>query len=343
MKRNWAIVSSVFAITCTLDAYTIVNPSARPTQKCDFGAYATVDPLLFKAQENGIEFVVTTRENATPALNGKSRAKTVDFEWDWGFRLGLGINLAHDGWDLYANWMRFITDADRSVRAREGEMLLPVVAHPGAINDFGSASALNSSSVWNLHLNALDLEIGRQFFVSKWLSLKPHAGFRTAWVRQTDHVKYNDLLGANFLNGSVDLSSKYWGLGLLAGLDTQWGIGCGWSILADCSASILYGYFNAAHNETGILADGSRSPLFSFHDFYHVGRVITDFLIGLRYDYMFCDDRYHFGIQAGWEHHMFFGQNQFIRFADADSQANFFANQGDLTLHGFSARVRFDF
>ena len=58
---------------------------------------------------------------------------------------------------------------------------------------------------------------------------------------------------------------------------------------------------------------------------------------------VFFWERYHIGIQAGWENHMFFNQNQFIRFTDSNAQASFFANQGDLTLQGFSARVRFDF
>lgn len=325
------------------DDCIILNPAARPTQKCDLGAYTTIDPLFLKAQENGIEFVTITQAGEAATLNGKSRAKTVNFEWDWGFRFGVGINLAHDGWDLFANWMRFKTDADRSVRARSDEMLLPVVAHPGTTNDFGGAVANTSSSDWDLHLNEVDLALGRQFFVSKWLALKPHAGFRTAWIEQTDHVKFNGLSGVNFADGIVDLSSKYWGLGLRAGLDTQWGIDCGLSLIADFSAALLYGYFSTTHNETGIFANGSNVALFSFNDFYHIGRVITDFLIGLRYDYLFYDDRYHVGIQAGWEHHMFFGQNQFIRFTDANAQASFFADQGDLTLHGFSARVRFDF
>jgi hypothetical protein len=162
-------------------------------------------------------------------------------------------------------------------------------------------------------------------------------------VRQQDNIKYSGLAGVAFPQGKVNMNCNYWGLGLKGGLDTQWGIGCGWSLVANYSASILYGFFNSHHDEAAIFASGARVNSFSFKDFYHVGRVITDFLIGMRYDYMFCDERYHVGVQAGWEHHMFFGQNQFIRFSDDVSQASFYANQGDLSLQGFSLDVRFDF
>ncbi|HSX03964.1 MAG TPA: Lpg1974 family pore-forming outer membrane protein [Rhabdochlamydiaceae bacterium] len=332
------------ALEAKRNSCALINPPARPTQKCDFGGYLTVDPLLLKPQENGIEFVAKTQLSGLPVLSGNTRAKTVNFNWDWGFRLGLGANLEHDGWDIFLNWMQFRTHANRFITPNATETLFPVLPHPGSVgNEFGNATASAASSKWKLHLNEIDLEGGRQFFVSKWLTVKPHAGFRTAWIRQKDHVKYLGLVGPAFPLGKVDMKCNYWGLGIRGGLDTQWGIACGWSVVANYAASILYGFFNSHHNEAAIFASGARSNLFSFKDFYHVGRVITDFLIGLRYDYMFCEERYHVGVQAGWEHHMFFGQNQFIRFADDVAQASMFANQGDLSLQGFSLDVRFDF
>lgn len=332
------------ALEAKRNSCALVNPAARPTQKCDWGGYVTVDPLLLKAQENGLEFAVESFDAGTPILSGKSRAKSIDFNWNWGFRAGLGANLPHDGWDIYLDWMRLRAHAHRSLHAGFDEFLLPVWAHPGGSvqGDFGNDSATGASSRWKLHLNEIDLNLGRQFFVSKWLTLKPHAGFRTAWINQKDRIKYKGLSENPAATGEVDMKCKYWGLGVNAGLNTQWGLACGFSLIADYSASLLYGYFNSFHNENMILGDVSTND-FTFRDFYHVGRIITDFLIGLRYDYLFDNETYHLGIQAGWEHHMYFGQNQFIRFSASDAPGNFFANQGDLTLQGFSAQVRFDF
>jgi hypothetical protein len=140
------------------------------------------------------------------------------------------------------------------------------------------------------------------------------------------------------------MKNNFWGIGLRFGLETQWGIGCGWSVFGDASASLLYGYFKITHTESDVLSDTTvNSPLFSASNFYHVDRFIADFIAGLRYDYMFCDERYHLGFQVGWEHHMFFGQNQFPKFIGVTSPGLFVANQGDLSLQGVSAQVRFDF
>lgn len=330
---------------CDEQCLLLINPAARPSQKCSWGGYLTLDPLILKAQENGLEFAVETEQGESPKLNGKSRTKNLHFNWDWGFRVGLGANLPKDGWDLSLNWMRLKSDDHNSEEAEQGETLLPVLAHPGGIAEglFGDGRATRSSSRWRLHFDELDFHLGRQFFVSKWLTLKPLAGIETAWINQTNLVKYDGLLDVAFREGRVHLSSDYWGAGLKAGLDTQWGILCGFSFIANYSASILYGFFKTGHSEQASLIDGMVEELFTFTDFYHISRLCTDFLLGLRYDTFLENERYHIGIQAGWEQHLFFGQNQFIRFSDGTAQASFFANQGDLSLQGFSAQMRFDF
>lgn len=339
-----------------------INPSARYINVCDWGGYITLDPLFLKAQENGLEFVTRSAQSffnssgtifAQSIISEETRMKSPHFNWDWGFRLGLGLNMDHDSWDLNLSWMRFYTDTSRSVHAAPGEFLLPLFANPAGYRGslFSSQPKLveRAKSKWRLHLNELDLEVGRNFFVSKWLAVKPHAGFRTAWVRQNDHILYRDIVinpngGERFSKASTHMKCNYWGLGLTAGVDTQWGLGCGFSLLANYAASTLYGYFNLGHEEVGTFLGGGERVFFNAHDFYHVMRVLTDFMIGLRYDYVFGDcDFYHLGIQAGWEHHLLFGQNQFMRLINDANPGLFASNLGDLSLQGFSAQVRFDF
>lgn len=397
-----AAAFSLFAITCQLSAedYTdakirnlesrinameyrknacMVNPPARPTQKCDWGAFITVEPLLLKPQEDGLDFAVVTQNgpltsatNFESALQGRSKGKSIHFNWDWGVRVGLGANLPHDAWDVALTWTHFFTSSSRRVTATPTQFILPTFLNPQAADTFNGAVGIFSGqggagtaakSSWKLKLNEIDLQLGRQFFVSKWLTLKPHAGFRTAWIRQRDNVRYSGLLHPAaasadtpvFSRANVFSKCNFWGIGIIGGLDTQWGIGCGWSLFANFDASILYGYFDVNHRENGVvdaplptsnvlgLAVGQTDPLFNYSNFYHVGRFITDFIIGVRYDYMFCDDAYHLGFDLGWEHHLFFGQNKFVFFNSEIATAQSFSNQGDLSLQGFSLKVRFDF
>lgn len=354
-----------------------ITPPARPTQKCDFGAYITVDPLFLKPQENGLEFVAKTQNNGQinipnfalqNFISGKTSLKSPQFQWDWGFRLGLGLNLPHDGWEVFASWTRFFSDAHKHVTAAPNTFLTPMLLNAqGADNELANPPIITpgftnqgllteARSHWRLHLNEVDLELAREFFVSKWLILKPHTGLKTAWIRQKSNNVFENFLNISdffptITGVSQSMSCNYWGIGLMGGLDTQWGLACGWSFFANFAASILYGYFQVAASEsdTGFyLFPPDTIPfandLFNAHDFYHVNRFITDFIAGISYDYMFCDERYHLGFQAGWELHIFFGQNQFFKFYGAPAfPAEMIANQGDLTLQGLSAQVRFDF
>ena len=339
----------------------MVNPPARPTQKCDWGGYITIDPLLLKPQENGLEFVVVTNNvgqaaSGNPSLFGRSKIKAPKFKWDWGFRLGVGANLPHDAWDVYLNWTRFRTHHSRHIFAGANQLLTPIfvnnengtltpLSNPASLSQF---ALTNAKSKWQLRFNEIDLEVGREFFASKWLVLKPHAGLATAWIRQKDKIGYRNWLnpggaGTFVSNAFVNMKNNFWGIGLRGGLDTQWGLTCGFSLFADFAASFLYGYFDLDHDEFYTYATGAQVDFFDAKDFFHVDRVITDVILGIRYDYMFCDDRYHLGVQVGWEHHIYWGQNQFQRFVGTRMPGIFVANQGDLTLQGFSAEVRFDF
>lgn len=333
----------------------IVNPPARPTQKCDWGAYVSVDPFLLKPQENGLEFAAVTESFLEETeLNGRTKLKSLHFNWDWGFRLRLGANLPHDSWDVYATWSRLYSSAHRTIHAGLDQFILPLYLNSqvdaGTLFNVGPPTfvpaprlALNATDKWNLHFNELDLELGRQFFVSKWLTVKPHVGFRAAWIHQRDKARYFNLVGNALADyATADMKCNFNGIGILGGLDTQWGLGCGWSFFANYSGSLLYGYFHVNNSESGVSA-GVTTNFYSVNDFYHVDRFINDLMLGLRYDYMFCDDLYHVGLQIGWEHHMFFGQNQFMRFVDDNHPGVFASNQGDLTLQGFSLQVRFDF
>lgn len=374
--RNW---DSRLTILESKRPTCCVMPPARPTQKCGWGAYVTIDPLWMRAEENGLAFVAITQNEGQVNPNfaqqnsiiGNSKLKNLHFKSDFGFRLGIGLNLPHDGWDLGLNWTRFWTDAKKHVKAGPTTLLTPTFAN-GQQYDLSSSfitlGAINqgmlteAKSDWRLHLNQIDMALGRQFFVSRWLSLKPYAGLRTAWIHQKDKIHYLNFFsspGSPVVNNLVHtMKCNYWGLGLLGGLDAQWRLGSGFSLFADGSASILYGYFQISSDEssdgffpTSILfpAHTFSTDLFDTHDFYHLNRFITDLSAGVRYDYLFCEERYHIGLQLGWETHLFFGQSQFQRFLAAPQgssfsfPAEFIANQGDLSLNGLSLQVQFDF
>jgi hypothetical protein len=313
----------------------MINPDGRPEVNCGMDLFVTADFLWWQAAENGLAFTVLEDVIDPDVASGEFDLTIEDpkFRWHAGFRVGVGYNLPHDGWDLYLNWTRIHSRASKTVTADAGESFLP-----GFFQNFAQAK-------WKLRLNVLDLELGRDFYTSKWLIIRPFIGIRSAWVSQTYATEITgDLAGST--DFSTDMKNRYWGIGPRAGLNSQWGLGCGWSIYGDLAISLVYGHFHIRQDYFEEISGGSTED-FVKHSF-RSGRAITDLGLGLRWDNWFCCDSYHLGLQVGYEHHMFFGQNQLNNWISGlptfGQGAGFFvSNLGDLTMQGFTASARFDF
>ncbi|HNA61802.1 MAG TPA: hypothetical protein PKW79_01845, partial [Rhabdochlamydiaceae bacterium] len=90
----------------------------------------------------------------------------------------------------------------------------------------------------------------------------------------------------------------------------------------------------------------TESRIVDVHNNWAAVRAMTDLAAGLRWDHLFSGDNYRIRFQIGWEQHTLFGFNKDMNFVAASASANaakFFANQGDLSLNGFSFQGRFDF
>lgn len=299
--------------------------------------FLTADLLVWQARENGLA-LGTLSHSTTENVVANGQVKNIDFEWDVGFRVGVGYNMPHDGWDLSLTWLRFYTDGHRSSHANSDETIYPRLAHPGDIAaDNNTCQKLHGH--WHLHLNQLDLDLGREFFVSKWLTFRPHIGLRTDWIWQKLRVDYD-----NFVQFHKDVEVKdkddWWGIGVQGGVDTQWGLGGGWSIYGNFDAAILYGFHQASFDDQNGF---STQKFVDTKNSYHISHPVLDLQLGLRWDYMFSHDRFHLGLQAGWEHHVYFNQNQFMYFVDDYNNGVFVSNQGDLTFQGWTFGARFDF
>ena len=154
------------------------NPSVRPRIEGGFDFFLTGDLLYWQANENGLSFAIDNR--ADSSLINEGRFVDPEFKWNWGFRVGLGYNFCHDGWDLYANWTHLISTADRSISNSENGELYTIInnTHEAAFNQ--KTTANSAKAHWELALNVIDLELGREFFTSRWLTLRPHFGLRGA-------------------------------------------------------------------------------------------------------------------------------------------------------------------
>lgn len=354
-----------------------VNPPARPLVECGQNLFVQASALYWQATQSGLNYALNWTNGHNVSItdfnnSGSGRFKHPDFDWDWGFKLAAGYDTPHDGWDLFLQWTWFhpkkmhsstnvqeFTNADTTPSGVVYPLLLP-----SGIGNLGPG--FGASMNWKLRLDLLDLELGREFFVSNWLTLRPHAGLRSAWLHQRSHVEYSGLtalVGSGLIvvlpqqipTTEASLKNNFWGMGPRIGLDGQWGLGCNWSLYSDLAASLLLGHFSIFEIESPVL-DSSGTILTgsstSFSERFRATRAAFDLDLGVRYEQLFSCDRYGLMVQLGWEQHLFINQNQLTRLATSmgysPSTANTRAftpvsNQGDLSTQGVTLTVEFDF
>ena len=295
-----------------LETNKMINPPGMPLTKNGCNFQISADALLWQLQEDGL--IYATEATALDLPIGNDRVKQ---KYHWGFRIGLDWTLPHDNWDIAATWTNLISNCHSNATATTGNTLRA----PRFATSFTTASAK-----YHNHLEQISLNTGREFFVSKWVTLRPFFGLRADWLRQRLHMSYSEIATNPTNIETIQRRCKWWGMGIESGLNTQWSFCGGFSLYGNVAGAIEYGLAKQAVNESGIIA-------FSFRDSYRICRPILDLQLGLGWNYNSCNDCFHFGLKLGWENHLYFNQNLLFDFIPS----------GDLTYQGWTLHANFDF
>lgn len=322
----------------------MINPPARPVVKDGVNLWLQADALFMQATEDGLNYAVQTNDSAIPVTTGlDGKVKNTTYDWSWGFRVGLGYNFDHDGWDALLNWTWFRAHESKNETTELPEVLTPTYAAYTASTSFYN----HARGTAHLHFNVLDFELGREFFVSKWLTLRPFIGGRGIWISRTFSTKYNTVTDSLSIEIEPKLQNRFRAGGARAGLNTQWGLGCGWSFFGECALSLLYGtqrLHQTQENESSLV----EARVVDVHNNWSASRAMTDLAAGLRWDHLFGGDQYRIRFQLAWEQHMLFGFSRFMNFTStvpalSGNLGKYAFNSGDLTVNGLSFEARFDF
>ncbi len=325
-------------------------PSGHPAVSKGSNLFVIGEWIYWQANETGLSYAIENPDFdiTSDVLMGTGSTLQPKFDWHSGVRLGLGYNLPHDDWDIQFLWTWYEDQAKNAqASSSENPTILPTFIHPNVYNSESIAACLSANADLFLHLNMLDLDIAKQFKVSKSLSIKPTIGIRTAWLNQHYNIGYNDLFDKTaeiaLEEYSTSIQNNFWGIGILGGFESEWGIKWGLSLFGNCDISLLYGFFDNSYTESFITPSGIGGVVISEENSFRAGRAIADLQLGVRWTSPSIKDRVKLVLQAGWEQHMFFSQNQIPRFVDGQSWGNFVQNQGDVDFQGWSAAAHLYF
>lgn len=373
-----------------------VNPKT-----CNGDWMVTLAGFYWNAHQDGMEYAIDNRVK-NPNISASTEIgstvpdsilelnniidaeyKVPNYSWDLGFKVGIGYATTCDGWDFGILWTWFQDGASDHIEAEvdDNHTLLPLWSAFSS----GVGSVLYTTDIrsfWKLSLNLLDIELGRNFWTSRLVSLRPHVGFRFVSIKQNYELQHHGgswgslgqsvtsgtLVLQNSYNNEVDLWNDYRGVGLRAGLDSFWNLGCGWALTGNLASSIIYGRFKIEHDEENRLAVNPhpKTKILETHESFRASRAILDLALGIQWGGLFCDCKYGITVALAWEHHLFFDQNQMWRVNRIGDTPNpivvppnpggpssslpnnsgenvYHQRRGDLDTQGWTLTVKFDF
>lgn len=341
-----------------------ITPAAGPRVSHGADVFITADFIWWKATQEGTRYASTgiapgESPNSTVQNVPKGNTRSVGRDWSPGFKVGLGLNLDHDGWDLFAEYTWLSPSNSSSVtNTLEPDTNYGVISLQTPNTDEGPYGNDvdrdnyrwdQASANWSLNFNVIDLELGRNLHLSRFLTLRPFFGLKATWQDQDMNTTLSKASGVDigFSPNNpagpyrIKQSSDVWGIGVRGGFNAAWYMSKNWSFYGDLAITTMWTDHTDLTRKDTVSdptdAVGSTAVMVNIKedDFYSV-KYIGELELGLRYEMWFYDDNYHFAIQAGWEQQVWVNWNTFHSLTQPD-------NWSDLNFQGLNLKFRFDF
>ena len=319
-----------------------VTPNAGPCVKNGSNLYAVVAFTYWTAHEDNL-VIGNIKEPFTTAGTITSQTEQLQPNWKGrpGFKVGVGYDFCHDGWDAFLNYTWFRSNNNSVSETPSNGQIIDDdywLVNGGLFPQVGFVTPFqNASAKWTMHLNVIDFELGRNFYISRRIQLRPHFGLKGMWYKQDFDLEFRSIPGGvSTFNNSMTAKMKNWGVGARAGLDTAWHFCRDFSFIGEIAVTALWEHFKTTRvDETfSIVSSATAGPagtltsLVNYKNHYYTLKPVVEWMVGLRWEMWTCCDEYHFAFDAGWEAQHWFSQNKFIRGLATDT-----AN-GDLAFYG---------
>lgn len=351
---------------CTPSAYS--EPAAIQVRSAS-NLVVTVSFLYWEVLQGGMDLAVPGEGTITgnilsvvtpPALGFNVLHQT--FNYEPGFKVGLGWTGAKDNWVLCSEYTRLHGSSSTSstapaptVTSLNGIALpqrgiwFPSSWFPGILFTTNDQTTFIASK-WTYGIDVLDGQISRPFYSGKRFTVEPFFGLRGAWIKQ------NLKMEAVFLAASASnpvpgparvahYNSHASGVGPRLGMNGNWLFGYGLRCIGNAAASLLFTGYDVKQNVSSSdtsLGGGDPFPISAKIDHFHVLRPNLDLSLGVGWGSYFRCRRMHWDLAATYDFSIFWDQNMIRYLADL-TQLMGFASTGDLYLQGLTIKTQFDF
>ncbi len=317
----------------------VITPMGGPNVKCGTNLYVAAELIYWNVREDGLSYTASGMSNGT-SVTDRGSFKQIDWEYDLGFKAIAGYHLPHDGWDVLARYTYLRSNPTSSTSSQSvNSNLIPLWNIGANFTNFqvGDNSLRFAKGEWDLDFNTVDLELGRNFMLSRRLKMRPFIGLKGSWIDQDYKVTYTvqDVIADPIETYQMKNDQDTSGVGLRAGFNSAWQFSNYFSLYGNFGITALWNKFDIDRKDTFNESGSTQTQINIENDFYTIKPVI-ELGIGLRLDYYLADNRYHLRLQAGWEEQYWAEFNQLFKLREESAH-------GDLNLQGLDVKVRFDF
>ncbi len=338
------------------------NAPSRIDVRGSWDLYMTGSFVYWQLSQDNMEVAFNDQlTNTDYTTNNKIKGDLarMDFDYKPGFKVGLGINLDQDDWDVFSEYTRIHTSNNASTNGAEiisgtTGPIFPTWGHPYVIqtNVYNTAS-----EKWDCHLDVINLDLGRAYYVGTQLTFRPFVGARSVFLTQSVHANYVNTSFTNTTGTFVEIPgvmdviqrNRSWSVGTRVGVDTNWMLGMGVRLFGNANADVLYTKYKI-QNKTHFLVASGADGFATGQTLFHVSkekvpalRGHTDLEMGFGWGSYFDNNNWHIDLSASYEFQIFFDQNMLTKYYNGFMTGKLEQPNGNLYAQGLTATARFDF
>jgi hypothetical protein len=287
--------------------------------------------LYWFAKQNGLNFTNHSQSVFTTSDFTRSTLVHPDFEWKPGFELGTNYGFEDTFWSVDLDFIYYRGNARGHKSAEENKGMFPALSF--ADNTLSSDYVTSAKTEWHLSTAILDATGAYEWQCNQWFSLIPSIALRDVWIRENIHATYR---GGTYNAGSdvVRMRSRFYGVGPLLGLTSNFNVWDIFTLYGSASASYLAGWFHIRQKEIFL----SKTRALLERDVFG-GRWNGNFTLGVTLGTDFEKNTKSVELDLGFDYLFFTRQYEFVH----GSQFSLPKRGKALILYGFhvSAEAHF--
>ena len=289
-----AVVQHLKSLEEKLSTLEIESGVKQRPEKTSFNIFG--DFLYWKASLDGVAYATTAK--IVPSIAGGTvtddfKTRTVHFNYSPAFHIGAGVGLPYDHWDIAVQWLRsYSTGRDEARGALTETVGNRVIFESIGLVQEALSFPNKAKAHCHVHLNVVDLVLGRTFLWSKYFSFRPFAGIRGAWLKLDWDISFTAPVqpAAAFPQSFTfaDIKNHFNAGGLVGGFESKWNLFGGFGFFSYATAALIYGESSEkTKQEFFSITSAGATPLeqkLTARNASHTVKGIFDIAVGLKWE-----------------------------------------------------------